>query len=97
MAHHRQRALLSQWLRLRCQRWAILLSRTIDPIPHLAFGNTQRARIPATLTAKSKPDLELYALELLKKLRARDKKIEGVLPRGIGRQDASCMGPSIPR
>ena len=37
----------------------------------------QRTRIPATLTAKSKPDLELYALELLKKLRTRDKKIEG--------------------
>ena len=34
-------------------------------------------RVPASLSSKSKPDLELFAMDLLKKLRVRDKKIEG--------------------
>lgn len=37
----------------------------------------QRARVPAVLAAKSKPELELHVLELLKKLKLRDKKLEG--------------------
>ena len=37
----------------------------------------QRMRVPASLSSKSKPDLELFAMDLLKKLRVRDKKIEG--------------------
>ena len=37
----------------------------------------QRVRVPASLSSKSKPDLELFAMDLLKKLRVRDKKIEG--------------------
>lgn len=33
--------------------------------------------MPAVLAAKSKPELELHVLELLKKLKLRDKKLEG--------------------
>lgn len=39
--------------------------------------DVQRVRVPASLSLKSKPDLELYAMDLLKKLRVRDKKIDG--------------------
>ena len=92
-ARHLLRAQRYQWLRPRCQRWALPFIRTIDPVSQVLLYNSQRARIPATLTAKSKPDLELYALELLKKLRARDKKIEGELPRGMGRR--GCMDSSF--
>jgi hypothetical protein len=37
----------------------------------------QKQRVPAAIASKSKEELQVYVLELLKKLRARDKKLEG--------------------
>jgi hypothetical protein len=36
-----------------------------------------RARIPASIAAKSKEELQGYVLDLLKKLKLRDRKLEG--------------------
>ncbi|GAX81406.1 hypothetical protein CEUSTIGMA_g8836.t1, partial [Chlamydomonas eustigma] len=37
---------------------------------------SERSKVPASLASKSKPELEIFALDLLKKLKLRDKKIE---------------------
>jgi hypothetical protein len=35
------------------------------------------SKVPTVIANKSKSDLEIYVLELLKKLKQRDKRIEG--------------------
>lgn len=37
----------------------------------------QKAKIPAVIAAKSKEELQTHVLDLLKKLKVKDKKIEG--------------------
>jgi hypothetical protein len=40
----------------------------------------QKKAVPAVIAAKSKEELQTYVLDLLKKLKLRDKRIEGTLP-----------------
>lgn len=38
---------------------------------------SQRAKVPAIIATKTKEELQVYILDLLKKLKLRDKRIEG--------------------
>ena len=59
---------------------------------------TQRAKVPAVIASKSKEELEVYVLDLLKKLKARDKRIEGVTGNGrAARGGESCVYACLTR
>ena len=55
-----------------------------------------KPRLPASIAEKSREELQVYVVELLKKLKLRDKKIDGE-PAAMLRCDAPPASPRRPQ